>query len=763
MNSAGLSRLTLTEGSCFNLEEGSVSYGGISTISLSSSCWNISGGNAVLSNNARYLLTDKSSLHITRGSLFSQNSASLFADNSTILIDGGSLTGLDQSVLRFQNQAEVEVKSGNIIFTGEVLATVDASSFSVTGGYVEFAGNATLTWSQSDLHIQEGDMVVKGSSLVNFDESSIRITGGSLRFLDQTAVQVAESNVRVTNGNINFQGKSEVTFTGGRTDILKGYMQFTEQASAVFRGSPVYIAGQLGCLGSSSARFEASDVTIDSGDLFVKDQSALHFQQAQLRIHGGSFHSEESAIVSFEDAQILLKQGDIFINDQGSFSMLRSRLVVEGGNFVAFNPSSLRKTLTFTESDISVLKGPSSGNGGNMKIQESVEVVMRSTNAMIDGDLILIGSARLAVLEESSFVIGEGVVKMDALATIEVEANSVFLNKGHLTAPGSIRAPAGSSLTNSGVMEADHDLNANCFSDLLDSQALENIGSFRLGSAGRTRALLACVDSLEHSGLLQLSNANVTFNRVRTTSTSTTTLGQSTIIMPLGESFGSEGSLGGTGSILGGFVNSNSAVLMAHGEEGPTRLHVQGNFSNSGTMFFTVNSRNSSDPNAISQVSAGNDVSLIGGRACVCFNPDVVFKKGDSFDLVTSQTSLFGRFDQVEFDCLECPFRSAKSVASYDRSCRPGASYGGVNFAIILGACGSGSYLERISPPWYVVFPTAIGIICLLIIVLGGGLFLDEQVRKRRFNSQMRRKRSILLEKIKREASDAVAVSDRMA
>ena len=264
-----------------------------------------------------------------------------------------------------------------------------------------------------------------------------------------------------------------------------------------------------------------------------------------------------------------------------------------------------------------------------------------------------------------------------------------------------------------------------------DSQAFENQGILTLGRTARFQTLIACLDYLEHSGKLQLYSTNVTINRALTTPNGSIALEQSHILMN-GSSLVSEGSLAGTGSIQGNLVNGKEATIQGFGENQPTRLHVSGQFRSIGTMIFNIQSRNQTDPNALTFISAGDDVNLEGGRACVCLNPDGNFEEGDRFELILSQTKRLGRFEEVLFNCKdECPIRNAKSVASYDRSCKPGASYGGVNFAILLGSCGSDDLTKRISPPWYVHFPVAVTIILLLIVFFGGALIIEQRLRKK--------------------------------
>merc|ERR1712224_492206 len=138
-----------------------------------------------------------------------------------------------------------------------------------------------------------------------------------------------------------------------------------------------------------------------------------------------------------------------------------------------------------------------------------------------------------------------------------------------------------------------------------------------------------------------------------------------------------------------------------------------------------------------------------GGRACVRFNPDLVLEDGDRFDLMTAQSQLSGRFDQVQFDCSECPTRNAKSIAKQakaaeaDDECEPTADYGAISFSVLFESCdgGSGNYLDSISPPWYVIFPVAIGIILFVVIFFGGALLIDARIRKKKFQRKVAKKR----------------------
>merc|ERR1712224_1064147 len=120
-----------------------------------------------------------------------------------------------------------------------------------------------------------------------------------------------------------------------------------------------------------------------------------------------------------------------------------------------------------------------------------------------------------------------------------------------------------------------------------------------------------------------------------------------------------------------------------------------------------------------------------------------------SFELMTAQSQLSGRFDQVQFDCSECPTRNAKSIAKQakaaeaDDECEPTADYGAISFSVLFESCdgGSGNYLDSISPPWYVIFPVAIGIILLVVIFFGGALLIDARIRKKKFERKVAKKR----------------------
>jgi len=198
--------------------------------------------------------------------------------------------------------------------------------------------------------------------------------------------------------------------------------------------------------------------------------------------------------------------------------------------------------------------------------------------------------------------------------------------------------------------------------------------------------------------------------------------------------------------VIGNFENHVSGMMMSHGPDGnPSNLYVRDDFKNSGgMMYFTLNSRDLSDPNAFTQIGSGRGVSLSGGTACVCISPDIVFQKNDKFDLVTATSLLEGKFSNVLFDCASCPTRNKRDVES-SGGCQPTTSYSSLSFSVLFEACGSGTggnFLTSITPPYYVIVPVAVGIIFILIVVFGGALLIDERVRRYRIKNRAKGKRA---------------------
>mmetsp|Transcript_7832 Transcript_7832/g.12367 ORF Transcript_7832/g.12367 Transcript_7832/m.12367 type:complete len:194 (-) Transcript_7832:17-598(-) len=188
---------------------------------------------------------------------------------------------------------------------------------------------------------------------------------------------------------------------------------------------------------------------------------------------------------------------------------------------------------------------------------------------------------------------------------------------------------------------------------------------------------------------------------------------------------------------------------MANGEEGTTSLSIEGDFTSAGTMFFSINSRDLSVPGALTQVNAGEQVHFEGGRACVCFNPFLELEEGDRFDLVIAQTSLNGKFDTVEFDCIECPRRNAKSMEGVRAECEPSTDYGGASFSVLLDACsGEGDYFDSITPPFYVIVPVSVGIIFFLVITFGTAICMDKRYRQKKFKQMTKKKRQARLSRM---------------
>jgi len=589
------------------------------------------------------------------------------------------------------------------------------------------------------LTVSSGDLSITGKALVSFVETNVFVNGGAMRFTGSSEISVDSSTFDVFIGSVNFLGSTIVTFEDAAVNIIEGDLQFGENSSVSFLRSPIKLEGQLEFLGDAKTHFQDSDVSIVNGNFHAKDNCAVFFDHCILDV-AGTLHAQNEADIRIEDSRVTINNGDFRVNDQGSFAVHRSSLQILSGNFIAHNPNPVvRKYMSFSNSVVTVERTSNNVLNGHMEVRENVEITFVSSDVQIDGDLVLTGSSRLNVFEESSFVIPSGVVEMAQSSSIIIDGSSSLLNQGQLVAPGSLRVPGDSSMSNEGLLEAEHDFNANCFDDMSNGAPLSNSGTFRMGISSSVQS---CVDNLQHSGLMQLGGANVTFNQIQTTSGSTITLSGSRVSVSSQDSFQSEGNLGGSGLFSGSFVNSGDAVIMANGEEGTTKLDVEGDFTSSGTMFFSINSRDLSDPGALTQVNAGQRVQFEGGRACVCFNPSLQLEEGDRFDLVIAQTTLNGRFDQVEFDCVECPRRNAKSIEGTNAECDPSTDYGGASFSVLLDACsGEGDYFDSISPPFYVIVPVSVGIIIIIVVVFGGSLVVEQHYRKKKFQKKVAAKR----------------------
>jgi len=330
---------------------------------------------------------------------------------------------------------------------------------------------------------------------------------------------------------------------------------------------------------------------------------------------------------------------------------------------------------------------------------------------------------------------------MDLEASILISEDSIFSNSGTVFTPGTISFPTGASVSNSGYMQSNHNLNVNCHSTSY-TPPITNTGSLYFQNNEQS-----CLDNLDHKGFMQITGSNVTLRTYSNDPSSTVLLSGANLHMST-NLYNSRGSFGGKGLVQGNFQNSKGATIMSSGDFGVTSLHVSEDFSTNGTIFFLINSRNLTDSNAFSVINAGKGVAINGGKACVCFNPSLELVYGDRWNVMNAQTKLIGRFDEVDFACSACPQRSTRSVASVEDTCQPVVSYGPVDFAILFDSCGGGSgsnFLTDITPPYYVIVSVAVGIILIVIILFGGALVLDAKARQKKAatKAKIRRKKMV--------------------
>ena len=288
----------------------------------------------------------------------------------------------------------------------------------------------------------------------------------------------------------------------------------------------------------------------------------------------------------------------------------------------------------------------------------------------------------------------------------------------------------------------------------------KNSGSLAFLSNGATQK--SCINNLNHEGLMTIEGSNVTIGYISTSRDSTVTMTNSVIHLTLSEVYQSAGSFGGVGSIIGNFENVKGAKIMGMSDISPTTITISEDFSNSGTIYFMINSRDLSQTGGFTTINAQKGVQLSGGRACICLSPDVTFETGDKFDLVNAVNALEGDFDTVEFACTECSTRTARSVEAAESTCDPVTETSSRSFSVLFESCdgGSGSnFLTSITPPYYVIIPVAVGIILLLVVVFGGALFIDERLRKRKFQQKSKSKRNNRVSAMKRAAAPKTSIS----
>ena len=748
---SGTASLSIDQ-SCFTVDTGSVAYTGSSSVTLTSSCWNVNGGDVNFSGNTNYNLLSQSNLTLSKGNFVTSESAEIQVDHSSVFLFGGSFSTLQSSTTNISSSV-VLIEQGSASWNDDSNFKMYLSSFTVKGGEVQFNGRSKTFWTQSSLFVNNGDTILndytnsqfvdtsvfvsgsiqfKAFSHANFEGGSLSISIGSMNFLDYTQCYFHNSAISIFAGNLQYVGHSNLTIADSTITIKGGKLEFLNQAEVIFTNS---------------------DISLNDGSVDVKDQVNVQIDNCSFYV-SGDFYAQNSAELSIIDSSVLI-EGSMQLVDTGSFFTSNSVFEITSGNLIVVNnDDSTRKEVSFVQSTVNVHNSANQLNG-NIQVVGNADLTLLGSNFTIDGDLSLSGNSVLYVHQISSFIIPSGVVTMDQDASISISQDSIFSNMGTIFTPGTISFPSGASVSNSGFMQSNHNLNINCGAN---GPVLKNTGSLFFNQNE-----LSCVDNLEHTGLMQISGSNVTLQTYSNDRSSTVVLTESTIHMSLSNLYESNGSFGGRGVVQGNFQNKPGATIMSTGDFGVTSLRVTEDFSSSGTIFFMINSRDLSDPNSYSVINADRSVDLQGGRVCICFSPLLDLIDGDKWDLIQAQSLLQGNFDQVDFACQECPVRTTRNVASTEATCEPTADYGSRSFSVFFEACGGGSgsnFLTNITPPYYVIIPVAVGIILLVTLIFGGALLLDERMRRRKATRKAKLRRKKLVKELQQSSSQAVASSN---
>ena len=240
-------------------------------------------------------------------------------------------------------------------------------------------------------------------------------------------------------------------------------------------------SGSLVFFDEAEVIFADSFVTIVDGNLNAQGNADTKINNCDFSI-SGSFITQNYANLLIQDSSFEITGGNLQLLDSGSFSIFKSTVNIHSGDFIANNDeSSTIKYISFVDTDVNIFASDSENPvGGNMDLLGNVDVTLLGSDFIIDGSLNMLRNSRLFVHSASSFLIPTGVVTMDETSTIDISADSSFINQGTLFAPGTIGFPTGSTVSNAGYMETSHPLSVNCEADSVSENAFQKQRFFGL-------------------------------------------------------------------------------------------------------------------------------------------------------------------------------------------------------------------------------------------------------------------------------------------
>ena len=333
------------------------------------------------------------------------NGSSFFRSNRAI--EGGAIYSKDNSVIKFQNDAESEFVSNEATRNGE---QSNGGALYLDSSSIKFAEGSKIIFNKSTAFGGHGGAIYSNSSDVTFmDSSNVTFYDNKVFSGDGGAIFFAnESDAR-------FQGMSAVTFTsnrarnGGALHFQNSSIGFTDNSRVVFfknraiqYGGGIYLH-EIDILFNDNSNVNFTDNNGENGGgiyaetncTITSEGSSNMTFNSNTAVHGaGVYLVSNSYLFIKETSEIMMLENKATENGGGIYAETNCKITSEGSSNMTFNSNTavhgagvylVSNSYLFIKetSEIMMLENKATENGGGIYSQANSRVLFGSNFSIV--------------------------------------------------------------------------------------------------------------------------------------------------------------------------------------------------------------------------------------------------------------------------------------------------------------------------------------------------------------------------------------------
>ena len=324
--------------------------GAASEITLTSSTITLADDSIVSFQNNADLNTDQANIYITEFSSFKAQSGSL-------------MSLVANSLVNVKDSANLVLSGAEFVVDGTFLAE-DSSVVSMTldavitlTGSLNLQDLTTLSLDTSSINVQ-GSLSAINSAVVSLKDSTITLNGGTVVFSDTTQLNFldAASTVTVTAGSLTIQGTAQMnTLTGNSFSIL-GNFHLIGDIDLNWDGITITVSGVMDLKDNAKIHISTSTVNV-IGSFETYDNFRLYMADSTISVSDDkaimTFDGISTSVLNLVDSNMFIQTGVATFKGYTSPLLQTSQLEMSSGNLFFIENTAP----TFTTSDFVLSNG----------------------------------------------------------------------------------------------------------------------------------------------------------------------------------------------------------------------------------------------------------------------------------------------------------------------------------------------------------------------------------------------------------------------